>query len=369
MIRRYLPRGRGGWLLAAIGLVALVLCLALGTAHPRQAWLGYLVIYLFVLGLALGSMAIIMIHALTGGGWGFFLRPQLLAATRTLPLLALGLVPLLVGAAALFPWLPGPPVHDPHFAHQAWYLNRPFLTSRAVVFMLLWLGWAAWLERCLQAPRPRRLRNWAVSGLVMYVLSASLFGVDWIMALEPRWHSTTFGLTYVTAQMLGASACCGVLAARAAAARDNPLVADVGKLLMMFLLAFIYLAFMDYLTAWVGNLPAETVWYVPRTRTSWKWVAAFVLAFELVLPFFTLLSRRGKRHPRRIAAVATLMLVANFAWLLWMVAPAGRPQGLGVYWTDILAVIGLGAMWRSVFEGGLWQPLPVASTAAAEAGA
>ena len=45
------------------------------------------------LGVALGSMAIIMIRHLTGGGWGTVIRRILGAAMRTLPLLAILFIP------------------------------------------------------------------------------------------------------------------------------------------------------------------------------------------------------------------------------------------------------------------------------------
>ena len=49
------------------------------------------------LGVALGSMAILMIRHLTGGGWGIVIRRILGAAMRTLPLLALLFIPVILG--------------------------------------------------------------------------------------------------------------------------------------------------------------------------------------------------------------------------------------------------------------------------------
>src|ERR1700726_2564638 len=48
----------------------------------------YLLGFMAWLGVALGSMAILMIRHLTGGGWGVVIRRILGAAMRTLPLLA-----------------------------------------------------------------------------------------------------------------------------------------------------------------------------------------------------------------------------------------------------------------------------------------
>ena len=42
----------------------------------------------FWTGIAVGSLALLMLQHLTGGGWGFVIRRVLEAATRTLPLMA-----------------------------------------------------------------------------------------------------------------------------------------------------------------------------------------------------------------------------------------------------------------------------------------
>ncbi len=41
--------------------------------------------YLLVLGLALGSLGLLMLQHLTGGHWGIVIRRPLESATRTLP--------------------------------------------------------------------------------------------------------------------------------------------------------------------------------------------------------------------------------------------------------------------------------------------
>jgi hypothetical protein len=57
----------------------------------------YLLGFMCWLGVALGSMAILMIRHLTGGGWGMVIRRILGAAMRTLPLLPLLFIPVILG--------------------------------------------------------------------------------------------------------------------------------------------------------------------------------------------------------------------------------------------------------------------------------
>src|SRR5713226_9773580 len=70
-----------------IGAVALAACLVGALFSPAQFLRAYLAAYLFWLGIALGSFAILMLYHLTGGAWGFLLRRIFEASMRTLPLL------------------------------------------------------------------------------------------------------------------------------------------------------------------------------------------------------------------------------------------------------------------------------------------
>lgn len=73
-----------------------------GIFSPNQFFRSYLFSYLFWIGLALGSMALVMLQYLTGGAWGVVTRRIFEAATRTLPLLALLFIPILIGIPRLY---------------------------------------------------------------------------------------------------------------------------------------------------------------------------------------------------------------------------------------------------------------------------
>ena len=66
---------------------------------PDRFFQAYLVAYLFWLGVALGSMALLMIQHLSGGAWGVVIRRLLEAAARTLPVMAVLFVPIILGHA------------------------------------------------------------------------------------------------------------------------------------------------------------------------------------------------------------------------------------------------------------------------------
>src|ERR1700680_3832321 len=85
-----------------IGMVFAVISLVLAFLRPDEFFRAYLLAYMAWLGVSLGSMAILMIRHLTGGGWGTVIRRTLGAGLRTLPLLALLFIPIILGMHRLY---------------------------------------------------------------------------------------------------------------------------------------------------------------------------------------------------------------------------------------------------------------------------
>ena len=83
--------GAGAIIAGGIGAVLLFLGLFF---DPFQFYHSYLWSYVFCVGIALGSMAWLMLQYLSGGAWGVVIRRPAEAAARTLPLLALMFLPI-----------------------------------------------------------------------------------------------------------------------------------------------------------------------------------------------------------------------------------------------------------------------------------
>src|ERR1041385_5926355 len=82
-----------------VGIVFGIVSMMLAFARPDEFYRAYLLGFMAWLGVALGSMAILMIRHLTGGGWGMVIRRILGAAMRTLPLLAILFFPMIIAVA------------------------------------------------------------------------------------------------------------------------------------------------------------------------------------------------------------------------------------------------------------------------------
>lgn len=345
------------WIALGTGILALLIVVVLGITETRQALLAYLFAFLFFTGLSAGSLALLMIHRLTGGAWGYDLRAPLLAAARVLPLQTLLVLPLLFGVTVLYPWAEADALARDELLHaQRWYLNPPFFIARALLYFALWNVLLMYIARRGGNGTSRS----AAVGLIVYALTTLFAATDWAMSLQPQWRSTAFGLLVATAWLLSATALaivCAPLQTDSIMPRRRQ---DLGNLLLLLVLAWSYLAFMDYLTVWSGDLPPEIAWYIPRTLTSWRWLAWFLIAFQFALPFAALLTRRAKQRPLILRRIAALVLIAGLGNAFWLVVPGLRPQGFALHWMDVFAPLGIGALWLCIFLhhlGGRGGPL------------
>lgn len=341
------------------GPVGMLVLLAEAYADRVAAFASYLLVWWFLLGIALGSMAVLCVHNLTGGAWGERIRAPLERALGMLPVTLLLSIPLWFGLPVLYAWArPDEVGASPLLQAKVWYLAPPLFALRAAVCFAVWLVLAHLLRRyafararAAEATAARRLRAVSALGLLLYAATVTVAAVDWIMSLTPRWHSTTFGLLTGVGQAL----CAFAFAVSCAAwiyprHRDDPGVfQDLGNLLLMFVMTWTYLAFTQYLIIWSEDLPGGTVWYLPRVQTSWRLLAIVLIVFHFALPFLVLLSRRAKRAAPVLGGLAAMLLLARLIDAFWLVAPTFDPTGLAAHWSDLFALAGLGGIWLALF--------------------
>ena len=129
---------RLGTITAIVGVVLAGVGFALsGLDRFLQA---YLAAYTFWLGVALGSMALLMVQHLSGGAWGVVIRRPLEAATSTLPAMAVLFLPIAFGMHSLYEWTHEGALNDPIIAAKAPYLNTGFFLLRAAFYFAIWIG-------------------------------------------------------------------------------------------------------------------------------------------------------------------------------------------------------------------------------------
>ena len=122
-----------------VSAAALVVCVLAGFGNLTQLLRSYLVAYVFWVGGALGCLAILMIHHVTGGAWGVAIRRLLESGARTLPTMAILFLPIAFGVRRLYEWAqPERVAQDPLLQHKALYLNVPFFLARTAFYFIAW---------------------------------------------------------------------------------------------------------------------------------------------------------------------------------------------------------------------------------------
>jgi hypothetical protein len=362
-----------------VGVVALAISIAGAFANPTQFFRSYLIGFLFWLGIALGSLALLMLQYLTGGDWAMMIRRPLESATRTLPLMLLGFFPLAFGMRRVYVWaVPGfvlPP-------HKAAYLTVPFFLARAAFFFAVWIvlqwllnRWSHRQDETGDIQFKLKLTYLAGPGLVLYGITVSFAAVDWIMSLDPSWYSSIYGILIIGGQL--ASAMAMMIFTLVMLGREKPMqdiyqsrhFHDLGKLLFAFVMLWAYFSVSQLIIIWSGNLPEEISWYMSRLVGEWRYVGLLLVIAHFVLPFSLLLSRDLKRRPARLVWVAALMLIARLIDIYWLTAPELWPGGIHLHWMDVLVPVGIGGIWVSFFVRGLrqWPLLPLRDRRLAEA--
>lgn len=355
------------------GLIVGIAGLALGAVgaltNLPQFFQSWLIGFLFVLGLTIGSLALLMLQHMSGGQWGLVSRRVFEAGTRNLPFVALAFLPILFGLQTLFEWARPEAAQNAIIQAKAGYLNPSFFIIRAVIYFAFWMllvfllnKWSAEQDRG-QATSPAdsvRFRTVSAPGLLFLVLTVTFASVDWVMSLDPEWFSTIFGLltiagwglttfalTVIVLSMLERSgAGSGILKPRH--------FHDLGKLLLAFTMLWAYLSFSQFLIIWSGNLPEEIPWYVVRTTGNWGYVAIALVVGHFMLPFSLLLSQDLKKRPTLLARVAFFIICMRLLDLIWLVEPTFRPgTAFPIHWMDLAIPLGLGGVWLFLFARNL----------------
>lgn len=352
-------RGRA----AVVGGAALLLTILGAFLGPSvQFFRSYLWAYIFIVGLAMGSLAWLMTQYLTGGAWGVVIRRPAEAAVRTLPLCLVLFLPIVIGMPQLFVWDNAKIVAaDAVLQHKQAYLNVPFFLIRAAAYFGGWILLSTLLNRWSAEedggdPRAHgRMAAISGPGLVYWGFSVTFMTVDWVISLNPHWFSTIFGLLVMAGQ--GLSSLAFLITVLIVLSFYEPMASvlthrhlhDVGKLLLAAVMVWAYFSFSQFLIIWAGNLPEEIPWYLVRMRGFWGWIGIALVLGHFALPFALLLSRDIKRNYKLLSRVAIFILFMRFVDIYWQIAPDFH-KGESVFtWMDITAPIGLVGIWLAYF--------------------
>ncbi len=368
-----------------VGAIALILAILGGLRSPASFYHSYLMSYLLVLGLTLGSLGLVMLQHLTSGHWGIIIRRPAESATRTLPLIAIFFVPIaLFGMKYLYgEWLDPKAVQEHPLSHfQQSYLTHSGYLIRAVIYFAVWLGlmfiFNIWSKEQDINQKDRALRQrfkmLAGPGIILYVFGMTFAAIDWVMSLSPHWASTIYGFIIVGGQLISSMSL--MIAVVVLLSRYEPLAGilqprhlhDLGKLLLAFVMLWAYFDFSQLLIIWSGNLPEEISFYRTRLYGEWAIIAVVVVVFHFFVPFLLLLSQDLKRRAQVLSKIAIWLILMRLVDLFWMTRPEFTSSAVPT-WLDLVLPIALGGLWLGFFAFNLKQCplLPLGDPKLAEA--
>ena len=363
-----------------VGVIALLVSIFGAVRSPELFYPAYLMSFMLILGLTVGSLGLVMLQHLAGGHWGIIIRRPLESATRALPLMAVAFLPIAIfGMKYLYSghgdekgWLNAPPTGEGALSdfQKSYLTTHGYLGfyTRAVIYFAVWLV-LMFIFNVLSKQQDtnredralrQRLKMLAGPGIILYVFAMTFAAIDWVMSLSPHWASTIYGFLFVAGQLISSMAL--MIAVVVLLARTEPFASvlqkrhlhDLGKLLLAFVMLWAYFDFSQLLIIWSGNQPEEISFYRTRLYGGWGVVAVIVLVFHFFVPFFLLLSQDVKRNAKVLPKIAIWLIFMRLVDLFWMTRPEFTSRAMPT-WLDIVLPIALGGLWLGFFAFNLKQ--------------
>lgn len=347
---------------AGVGIVGVVVSAALGFTGGDEAqhqfFFSWLVAFMLFVTIALGGLFFTVLHHLVRASWSTGVRRIAENLAGNLPLMAVLFIPVLIGLHDLYHWSHEDVVaSDPILTWKKGYLNTGAFLTRAGVFFGLWIL-IGWFYRSNSVKQDAsgdpainmKLRKAAPVSILIFALSITFAGFDWMMSLDPHWFSTMFGVYTFAGSVISFFATTILivmwLTARKQLTHTFTIgnVHDMGKLMFGFIIFWTYVTFSQYYLIWYANIPEETVWYAHRLEHGWQRIGLLIIVGHFILPFWLLISRHVKRNRPLLTFGAAWMVFMHFVDLHYIVMPTLH-HGPHFHVLDLTTVLGIGGLF------------------------
>ena len=290
------------------------------------------VAFVGLVGIAMGSLVVLMIGHLMNEHWLAPVRAEAEAAALTLPLLLLlGLV-LAFGLDQLFPWVDDknnlPPI-------RAAFLSSGFFLARSAAYLLICASLAWWLTRT------RHTRRTSAIGLALLTPVMTFAAYDWVLSREPHWWSSLFGFAFGLGQVLAALACAILITLLKTEPASPKRMASLERALLTLLLLTAWTWFSQFVIVWLANLPHEVSWYLRRSDQTNLFLLS--TAYALMLAAIVVLVPSGVSRIAMIVGSA-LALLHHGAHMIWVLQPKGS-----LSWLSLALMAGVIGLWSAAY--------------------
>jgi hypothetical protein len=300
-------------------------------------------------GIAMGSLAVLMIGHVTSEHWLAPVRAEVEAAALTLPLLLLLGVPLAFTLEQIFPWV-GERTGLPPL--RASFLSPGFFLSRSAFYLSVCAALALWLVRT------RNVRRASAIGLALLTPIMSFAAYDWVLSREPHWWSSLFGFAFGLSQVLAALAIAILVTLLRPEPASPARMKSLERALLTLALLTVWTWFAQFVIVWLANLPGGAGWYMRRSDP--ESLGLLKASYLLMLAAIVVLAPSGVSRAGMIGGSA-LALLYHGTHMLWILQPEGNPSLF-----DLGVMLGAAAVWIAVFSAVMRIRPTYAEEAAAE---
>ncbi|MFT3992002.1 MAG: hypothetical protein QM680_11385 [Luteolibacter sp.] len=378
---------------AAIGTLISVYLLFFAPEKIRGSFAySWVFAFYFFLTLSIGGCFWTLLHNVSNSGWGTSVRRTFENLGSTYPWMFLFGIPLLFPQVQqyLYEWMNihregslaifghgDVKEHLHHVDHllynKHWYMNLPFWYGR-MAFFFVGLSLTIFGLRKLSTnqdtdPNPgvKRLlkaRFHSTYTLIIFALTITFTGFDFMMGLDYKWFSTMWGVYLFAGAALNSMAVIILVNTWLKSMGHLKHVTTgehfhiKGKLLFAFTTFWAYVTFAQYFLIWYAGITEETSYFLIRNTGNWN-IAMIVLVFgHFVVPFVILLQAWLKKNPKSLSIVAAYTLAMHVLDHYLITIPERgislgniKPEVFGpiqvsipgAFWGDILAFVTIGA--------------------------
>lgn len=232
------------------------------------------------------------------------------------------------------------------------WLDNTFLFSRNII--LQGLFWLVSLGLLLNRQKNHKT-VWAAMLILVYAVTFSVAGFDFVMALDPKWHSMMMGGYFFISGLYIAAALWAFMASVFMSTAEKSGLYDIGNLLIAFCMLTSYLMFSQLLPIWYENLPDETRFLVPRMNFDWKYISILLLALVYLGPVALLLNRRVKENRIYMGIISLAILAGMWIERWWLVSAVIHKHRIVFGMSEILVVL----VFFSLFITGIFLMLRI----------
>ncbi|RYD48580.1 MAG: hypothetical protein EOP85_03270 [Verrucomicrobiaceae bacterium] len=295
--------------------------------------------FYFFLTLSIGGVFWTLLHNVSNSGWGTSVRRTFENLGSTFPWMFLFVIPFLFPSIQqyLFEWMNihreakgDVKDHLHHVNHllynKHWFMNETFWYARVAFYFFIFSAVIIGLRKLSTAqdtdpnPGTKRLfqaRYHSTYTLIIFALTITFTGFDFLMGQDYKWFSTMWGVYLFAGSTLNSMAVIVIVCTWLKSMGHLKHVTGpehfhiMGKLMFAFTTFWAYITFSQFFLIWYANITEETSYFLIRNTGNWNVAMYFLVFGHFVVPFVVLLQAWLKKNPKLLSIVAVYTLVMH----------------------------------------------------------